>query len=38
MEFTARAIIFDGPEHYHAEINNPDLNIDENCILMIRGC
>ena len=38
MEFTARAIIFDGPEHYHREINNPDLNIDENCILMIRGC
>ena len=38
MEFTARAIIFDGPEHYHNEINNPDLNIDENCILMIRGC
>ena len=38
MEFTARAIIFDGPEHYHKEINNPDLNIDENCILMIRGC
>ena len=38
MEFTARAIVFDGPEHYHNEINNPDLNIDENCILMIRGC
>ena len=38
MEFTARAIIFDGPEHYHHEINNPKLNIDENCILMIRGC
>ena len=38
MEFTARAIIFDGPEHYHNEINNPELNIDENCILMIRGC
>ena len=38
MEFTARAIIFDGPEHYHNEINNPELNVDENCILMIRGC
>ena len=38
MEFTVRAIVFDGPEHYHKEINNPNLNIDENCILIIRGC
>ena len=22
MQFTARAIVFDGPEHYHNEINN----------------
>ena len=33
-----RAIVFDGPEDYHARINDPDLNIDENCILVIRGC
>ena len=38
MQFTARAIVFDGPEHYHNEINNPKLDIDENCILIIRGC
>ena len=38
MEFNVRAIVFDGPEHYHNEINNPELKIDENCILMIRGC
>ena len=38
MQFTARAIVFDGPEHYHNEINNPKLNIGENCILIIRGC
>ena len=38
MQFTSRAIVFEGPEHYHKEINNPDLNVDENCILMIRGC
>ena len=36
--FTVRAIVFDGPKHYHDEINNPKLNIDENCILIIRGC
>tara|TARA_Y100000590_G_scaffold455991_1_gene605650 strand:- start:2035 stop:3810 length:1776 start_codon:yes stop_codon:yes gene_type:complete len=38
MQFTSRAIVFEGPEHYHKEINNPDLKVDENCILMIRGC
>ncbi|MFC6634173.1 IlvD/Edd family dehydratase [Microbulbifer taiwanensis] len=32
-----RAIVFDGPEHYHAEIDNPALNIDEECILVMRG-
>tara|TARA_B100001123_G_scaffold383343_1_gene455164 strand:- start:240 stop:2015 length:1776 start_codon:yes stop_codon:yes gene_type:complete len=38
MEFTSRAIVFEGPEHYHKEINNPKLKIDENCMLIIRGC
>ena len=38
MEFTLKAIVFDGPEHYHKEINNPKLKIDENCMLIIRGC
>ena len=33
----ARAVVFEGPEHYHAAINNPDLDIDENCMLFIRG-
>ncbi|GGD60219.1 IlvD/Edd family dehydratase [Lacimicrobium alkaliphilum] len=35
-QFTARAIVFDGPEHYHQDINNPSLDIDENCILVMR--
>jgi dihydroxyacid dehydratase/phosphogluconate dehydratase len=35
--FEGRAIVFDGPEDYHKNINNPDLNIDEHCILVIRG-
>ncbi len=33
----ARAVVFEGPEHYHAAINDPDLKIDENTILFIRG-
>ncbi|WP_448090633.1 IlvD/Edd family dehydratase [Pseudomonas azerbaijanoccidentalis] len=36
--FEARAIVFEGPEDYHARINDPALNIDERCILVIRGC
>lgn len=36
--FTARAIIFEGSEDYHHRINDPALNIDENCILVIRNC
>ncbi|OZI66341.1 IlvD/Edd family dehydratase [Bordetella genomosp. 11] len=35
--FEARAIVFDGPEDYHARIDDPDLNIDEHCMLVIRG-
>jgi dihydroxy-acid dehydratase len=33
-----RAIVFDGPEDYHERIDDPSLDIDENCILFIRGC
>ncbi|QKV19062.1 IlvD/Edd family dehydratase [Oricola thermophila] len=35
--YEARAVVFDGPEHYHAALNDPALEIDENCILFIRG-
>ncbi len=36
--FEVRAIVFDGPEDYHRRINDPELGIDENCVLVIRGC
>ena len=36
--FEVRAIVFEGPEDYHARINDPQLNIDVDCILVIRGC
>jgi dihydroxy-acid dehydratase len=35
--FESRAIVFDGSGDYHDRINDPSLNIDENCILVIRG-
>ncbi len=34
--FDLRAIVFDGPEDYHARIEDPELDIDEYCILVIR--
>ena len=33
----ARAVVFEGPEDYHARINNADLEIDAETILFIRG-
>ncbi|MBX5461395.1 MAG: dihydroxy-acid dehydratase family protein [Steroidobacteraceae bacterium] len=35
--FEGRAVVFDGSEDYHARINDPTLEIDERCILVIRG-
>jgi len=35
--FEGRAIVFDGSDDYHARINDPALDIDEHCILVIRG-
>lgn len=35
--FEGRAVVFDGSEDYHARINDPLLEIDENSILVIRG-
>jgi len=35
--FEGRAVVFDGPEDYHAHINDPSLQIDERSILIVRG-
>jgi dihydroxy-acid dehydratase len=35
--FEGRAVVFDGSDDYHDRINDPDLGIDENSILVIRG-
>jgi dihydroxy-acid dehydratase len=35
--FTARVIVFDGPEDYRRRIEDPTLNIDESCMLVVRG-
>ena len=35
--FEGRAVVFDGPEDYHARIDDPALGIDERTLLVIRG-
>lgn len=34
--FELRAVVFEGPEDYHARIEDPELEIDEHCLLVIR--
>ena len=35
--FEGRAVVFDGPEDFHHRIDDPAENIDENCVLFMRG-
>jgi dihydroxy-acid dehydratase len=37
MAFEGTAVVFDGPEDYHARIDDPKLKIDANSLLIIRG-
>ncbi len=36
--FECEAVVFEGPEDYHDRINDPQLNITESSLLIIRGC
>ena len=35
--FEGRAVVFEGPEDYHARIDDPSLNIDAHTLLFVRG-
>ncbi len=35
--FVSRVIVFDGPEDYRRRIEDPTLEIDETCMLVVRG-
>jgi dihydroxy-acid dehydratase len=37
MAFEGMAVVFDGPEDYHARIDDPKLKIDAHSVLVIRG-
>jgi dihydroxy-acid dehydratase len=33
-----RVVVFEGPEDYHARIEDPELGVDEKSVLVIRNC
>ncbi len=35
--FEGRAVVFDGSDDYHHRINDPELDVDEKSVLVIRG-
>jgi hypothetical protein len=35
--FEGRAVVFDGPEDFHAPIDDPALDLDDDAVLVIRG-
>ncbi|MBR9998114.1 MAG: dihydroxy-acid dehydratase [Cyclobacteriaceae bacterium] len=37
MKHRGRAIVFESMEDYHARIDDPDLNIDENSVIVLKG-
>jgi len=37
LAFEGRAVVFDGPEDYHARIDDPALGIDDETLLFMRG-
>ena len=36
--FEGKAIVFEGPEDYHARIEDADLGVDDHSILIVRNC
>ncbi|MGA2357124.1 MAG: IlvD/Edd family dehydratase [Terriglobales bacterium] len=38
MQHRGRAVVFENIEHYKERIDHPDLDVDENCILVLKNC
>ncbi len=38
LEHRGRAVVFDSVEDLHARIDDPDLDVDEDSVLVLRGC
>jgi len=37
MKHRGRAVVFESMEDYHQRIDDPDLDIDENCVIILKG-
>ena len=38
MKHKGRAVVFEDIEDYHARIEDPKLDIDENCVMVLKNC
>lgn len=38
MRHRGRAVVFENIDHYKSRINNPDLDIDEHCVMVLKNC
>ncbi len=38
LKHRGRAVVFETIEEFKAKIDSPDLDIDENCIMVLKGC
>lgn len=38
LKHRGQAVVFDSIEDFHARIDDPDLDIDENSVMVLRGC
>jgi L-arabonate dehydrase len=38
MRHRGRAVVFENIEHYKERIDQPDLEVDENCVLVLKNC
>ncbi len=38
LKHRGRAVVFETIEEFKAKIDDPDLDIDENCIMVLKGC
>jgi L-arabonate dehydrase len=38
MRHRGRAVVFENIEHYNARISDPGLEVDKDCVLVLKGC
>lgn len=38
LRHRGRAVVFDSVEDFHSRIDDPALDVDEDCVLVLRGC